>query len=334
MRPQTIALTGASGFIGRVLTPLLQAEGHTLRLLSRSGSPGQGAVAIKGDLLDEDSLARLVTGADVVIHLAAVISIADKTDAHTMAVNVTGTRYLLEAARRAGVRRFIHLSSVTAFEQAPYDARMDESRGPAAATREHYAYSKTVSQAMALDYNDKGLEVIVLAPTAVIGPFDYKPSPMGKAAIAMYKNKVPALFPGGVDYVDVRDVAGAIAAAVTGGTPGNVYLLSGRWVSLQTFAADIGRIKGTIEGTPIGGKTIPVLPLWLIFGALPLVKLWARLTGGPPYYTRLAVYNLLYSNKQIDCTRARATLRFSPRPFEETLKDTIAWFRQNGMLSL
>jgi dihydroflavonol-4-reductase len=373
MRPLTIALTGASGFIGRVLTPLLQAEGHTLRVLSRSGASASGAATsgaatsgaatsgaatsgaatsgaatsgaaasgaaaadprtVRGDLLDKESLDALVAGADVVIHLAAVISIADEDDKQTVAVNVTGTSSLLEAARRAGVRRFIHLSSVTAYEQAPYDDQMDESRGPAAATHHNYEYSKTVSQALALDYNDKGLEVIVLAPTAVIGPFDYKPSLMGKAAIAMYKGRVPALFPGGVDFVDVRDVAGAIVSAITSGVPGSAYLLSGRWVSLQAFSMEVGRIAG--DGRIAGPrKKVPVLPLWLIFGALPLVKLWARLTGGPPYYTRLAVYNLLYSNKHIDCTRAREALRFHPRPFEETLKDTIAWFRQNGMLFL
>lgn len=323
----TIAITGASGYTGRVLIPMLAAAGHSLRLLIHSGIPPTDAQLIKGDLLNEDSVAELVREADVVIHMAAVISIQDRPDEQTLKVNITGTRLLLEAARRAGVQRFIHLSSVTAFEQAPYGERLDESRVPVAAARHNYDYSKAVSQAAALEYNSKGMEVIVLAPTAIIGPFDYKPSLIGTAVIDICNRRIPALPPGGVDFVDVRDVAGAVAAALNKGVPGNVYLLSGQWVSFRTLSTDIDRITGK-KGV------IPVLPPWLIFAALPLVKGWARLTGSTPYYTRQAVYNLLYSNRRIDSGRAKTDLHFQPRPFEETLKDTIAWFRQNGMLSL
>jgi dihydroflavonol-4-reductase len=324
----TIAITGASGYIGRVLTPMLISAGHSLRLLVHSGTPGAPGAdtqLVQGDLLNKESLASLVTGADAVIHLAAVISIQDRPDEQAMEVNVTGTRLLLEAARHAGVKRFIHLSSVTAFNQAPFGERMDETRGSVTAAQRNYDYSKALSQAAALEYNGKALEVIVMAPTAVTGPFDHKPSLLGEAIIAIYKGRVPALFPGGVDFVDVRDVAGAVAAALNGGVPGSVYLLGGRWVSLKTLSTEIGRIKGK-------KIALPVMPLWLVFGALPLVKVWARLTGAPPYYTRQAVYNLIYSNKRIDCTRARTELQFQSRPFEETLKDTIAWFRKNGML--
>jgi dihydroflavonol-4-reductase len=321
----TIALTGASGYIGRVLTPLLIAEGHSLRLLLRSGNPPEGTQSVQGDLSSEDSLARLVLGADVVIHLAAMISVADRSDSLLMEVNVTGTRLLLEAARRAGVRRFIHLSSVTAFNQAPYEERMDESRGPAKAAGQHYEWSKTLSQAAALEYNGKGLEVLVIAPTAVTGPFDHRPSLIGQAIIDIYQGRLPVLFPGGVDFVDVRDVAGAIHASISAGVPGKVYLLAGRWVSLKTLSENVGRVSGK-------QKTIPVLPLWLILGALPLVKAWAKLTGRAPYYTRQAVNNLLYSNKKVDSTQAQTDLRFRSRPFEETLKDAITWFRQNGLL--
>lgn len=321
----TIAITGASGFIGRVLVPLLTARGHSLRLLVHTGLPAADAQLVRGSLLDKESLALLVTGADMVIHLAAVISM--QKDERAAEVNVTGTRLLLEEARLAGVRRFIHLSSVTAFNQAPYEEPMDESRGPVKAAQHNYDFSKAASQATALEYNRRGLEVIVLAPTAVFGPFDHQPSLLGKAIISFYKGRIPALFPGGVDFVDVRDVAGAIAGALSGGVPGNVYLLGGRWVSLKTLGAEIGRISGKT-------RALPVMPPWLIFGALPLVKLWARLTGAPPYYTRQAVNNLLYSNRRIDCTAAEAALQFKPRPFEQTLKDTVAWFQKSGMLSL
>ncbi len=126
-------------------------------------------------------------------------------------------------------------------------------------------------------------------------------------------------------FVAVRDVAAAIVSALTGGIPGNVYLLSGEWLSLKTLNRQIAAIKGK-------NTMIPVLPLRLVLGLLPLINLWARITGSLPYYTRQAVEQLIYSNKRIDHSRATAALNFMPRPFAETLRDEIGWFRQNGFL--
>lgn len=323
----TIAITGASGYLGQVLTPLLAAGGHSLRLLVRSPLPADipSTQLISGDLLCRESLEALVQGAEAVIHMGAVISIQDKPDAHALAVNVDGTRYLLEASLNAGVRRFIQVSSVAAFNQAPIDQPMREDRRTAASEQHTYDYSKSISQQMALSYNQRGMEVIALAPSALFGPFDTKPSLIGKAIISMCKGRVPALLPGGVDFVDVRDVAAAIVASLERGEPGSVYLLSGKWVSLEDFAKEVGIARGK-------KLSLPVLPLWLICGSLPFVKALGSLTGAPPYYTRQAIRNLVCSNRKIDSSRARAELQFEPRPFQETLKDTIAWFRQTGML--
>lgn len=323
-----IAITGASGYIGSVLVPLLLSEGHTLQLLTRKSppdTPPERLTFVQGHLLDEAAISRLVNGAEAVIHLAAVISVDDRPDKALFDTNTGGTRLLAAAAQQAGVKRFIHLSSVTAYNQAPYHEPMDESRGPATTTRYGYDYSKAVSQAIALSYNGNGMGVLALAPTAVMGPFDRQPSLIGKAVINMYKGNIPALFPGGVDFTDVRDVAGAIVSALTRGTPGAAYLLSGEWISLATLHREVRRIKGR----PV---TLPVVPLWLVFSILPLVRMLAAISGGPPFYTRQSVYNLVYSNKKIDHSKAAAELGFQPRPFTETLWDTIDWFRQTGAI--
>ena len=323
-----IAVTGSSGFIGQVLVPLLLGQGHVLNLLTRqpvSTNNQENITFIHGDLLQQNSLNRLVAGMDVVINVAAMISISDAADKNAFKVNTEGTSLLLAAAQRAAVRRFIHVSSVAAFEQAPYDEPMDESWGPATAQPYSYDASKVIAQATALAYNSNNFEVIVLAPTAVTGPFDQRPSLLGKAVINMYKGNVPALFPGGVDFVDVRDVAAAIASALTRGVPGNTYLLSGRWVSLKNLSREVYKAKGK-------NKVLPILPLWLAFGLLPLVKLWARITGGQPYYTRAAIYQVIHSNKKIDHSKATAALDYKPRPFEETIKDEIDWFKKKGFL--
>jgi dihydroflavonol-4-reductase len=322
----TIAVTGASGYVGQVLIPRLTSSGHSLRVLFHRQQPDLAAAIVQGDLLNKDSLGALVHGADVVIHLAAVISIQDFPDDHALEVNIIGTRLLLEAAWEARVRRFIYLSSIAAFQQLPGDEPMDEGADPVIAPFFNYDYSKSVAQRLVLEYQSKGMEVVILAPSAILGPFDREPSFLGKAIIAMYRGRVPALFPGGVDFVDVRDVAGAIESAVDRGIPGQVYLLSGQWVSLKTLSLAIGKLRNR-------HTALPVLPIWLILGCLPLVRLWAKVWGAPPYYTRQALYNLIYSNKHINNARAKSALQFDPRPFEDTLKDTVAWFHQNGMLT-
>jgi dihydroflavonol-4-reductase len=336
-----IAITGASGHIGSALVPLLLSTGHTLRLLTRD--PLRNTVTekvefITGDLLNKESLQRLVAGADVVIHLAAMISVDDRPNENLFRVNTEGTRSVADAALQAGVRRFIHISSVTAFRQAPYDERMDESRELLLLDRgsdhyrvsDHYRfsydYSKAVSQAMVLDYADRGMEVLVLAPTAVIGPYDEKPSLLGQSIVKMYTGKIPGVLSGGVDFVDVRDVASAIIGAITGGTFGKVYLLSGEWVSLAAFSLQVGFIRGK-------KISLPVVPLWLVFLMLPIIRLWAGISGTPPLYTRMSVDNLIHSNKKIDHGLASAELQFRPRPFAATLRDTIEWFKQKGVIS-
>ena len=314
----TIAVTGSTGFIGNVLVPLLAR--HDVRVLVRkpaAAATAGGPTQVIGDLLDAASLNCLVTGAEVVIHIAAAVDISDRLDPQTVAVNIDGTRLLLDAARRAGVRRFIYISSVAAFEQAPYYEPLDATRPLCTDRRRPYDYTKATAQALVLACRD--MEVIVLAPTAVLGPYDYRPSLLGKAIIALRRGRVPALFPGGVDFVDVRDVAEAIVAALTRGVPGRVYLLAGDWAPL--------RVMNT-------GRSVPELPLWLVWLGLPFVKAWARLTGAAPYYTRQAVYNVIYSNRLVDAGPAMADLGFRPRPLQQTLNDTIAWFQQQGMLSL
>ncbi len=321
-----IAVTGASGYVGSILVAMLTAQGHSLQLLNRGLMPissNENTEIIQGDLLQEESLNRLVAGADVVIHSAAVISISDNIDKAAFEVNTKGTDLLLAAAQRAGIKRFIYVSSIAAFEQWPCDEPMNENRGTANALPYSYAASKGIAQAAALACNSDNFEVLVLAPSAIAGPFDQRPSLMGKGIISMYKGNLPAIFPGGVDFVDVRDVAAAIVSALTGGEPGNAYLLCGEWLSLQALNQEIAAIKGKKRITP-------VLPLRLVLGLLPLINLWARITNRPPVYTRQAVEQVIYSNKHIDHSKATAALNFKPRPIAETIRDEVEWFKQNG----
>jgi dihydroflavonol-4-reductase len=338
-----IAVTGASGFIGAVLVPLLQDAGHDLQLLTRNrlrpgdaqgyadgaDIEGQSIEWIRGDLLDKQRLQQLVAGADAVIHLAAMISMKDGPDEKLIQVNVTGTRDLAEAARAAGVKRFIHVSSAAAYEQAPYDQPLDENKKLVQSAKYSYPWSKALSQQAALQYNDtgagnhKGMAVLVLAPTAVLGPYDHEPSLLGGGILKLYRGTIPAVFPGGVDMVDVRDVAGAIASALFHGTPGSTYLLSGHFATLS----QVNQLVCVVKGKP---KKLPVLPLWPILAVLPVLHAWSRIVGASALYTRQSVDSLLFSNKKIDHAKARRELGYHPRPLAETIRDTIAWFKKRG----
>lgn len=335
-----IAMTGVSGFVGRVVAPLLVAQGHRVRGLVRAGGvlpagarPGESGAAaavpgvelVVGDLLRAESLAELVRGVDVVIHLAASITVSDTFDEAAYRVNTEGTRLLLDAARAAGVRRFVHVSSVVVFSQAPYDEPLYEGRGYAAESAYDYERSKLAAHLLALSYNGPGFEVIALAPTAVIGPYDSRPSRIGETVVKIYRGRVPAIFSGGIDFVDVRDVASAIVSALTLGSPGRTYLLAGGWHSL----ASLRDVIASVAGRRIW---LPVLPVWLVRAAVLFVRVITQGTGWFRYFNRAAIDKVLYSNRHVDPARARAELGFTSRPFAETVSDTIEWFRDQGII--
>ncbi len=325
-----IAVTGPSGHIGMNLCRALTARGHSLRVLIHHDDRAllqAGLEREDGDVLDPDSLNRLLRDIEVVFHLAAVISIQVRSKSELFANNVQGTRNLLSAAREAGVRRVIHFSSVHALEPEPLDQILDESRPLAIRDRLAYSRSKALAEEVALKATAAGQDVVILNPTAVLGPFDFSPSHLGKALIAMYLGKLPALIKGGYDWVDVRDVVDASLRAVTRGHSGTRYLLSGRWRTISELAAMVH---------DLGGHPPPRLtcPYGLARWGLPFLRWHCRLTGTAPLYTRDSLHILQHSPRHVSRARAERDLAFSPRPLEETLRDTLAWFRDHGYLSV
>ncbi len=324
-----IAVTGASGHIGCNLVRALLAEGeHRVSVLQyhdQRAFQHLDVEVVKGSLHDKAALEKLCRGAEVVFHLAVRISIGSLSFEELFETNVEGTRNLLQVARNAGVKKFIHFSSIHALEYKPSDEPMDETRQLVLQSDIFYERSKAVSEKWVLEQSSDDFEVVVLNPTSVIGPCDFKPSLMGQMLIKLYKNTLPALIPGGYDWVDVRDVVSSAISAIENGRNGERYILSGGWTTLKELAdrfaaANHLKLKNKL------------LPLWLVRAGIPFIHAWSKLSGREPLYTNDSLTILQSGNRKISYAKAARELGHNPRPLEETLKDTIDWFVENNYL--
>jgi dihydroflavonol-4-reductase len=326
----TVVITGASGHIGANLSRALMAQGVPTRCLVHVNCralDGLDTEIVRGDVRDVDSLCRAFEGADIVYHLAACISLSMKDWPVLEAVNVLGTRNVVEACRRTGVRRLVHFSSIHALTQEPLSIPVDESR-PLAESRRYPPYdrSKAAAEREVRRAIDAGLDAVIIYPTAIIGPHDYEPSYFGEALLSLAQRRLPALVTGGFDWVDVRDVVAGALRAAEKAAAGARYLLSGHWVSM----CDIAAMVSEITGVPANRL---VCPLWLAHIGAPFIQAASRLNGRRPLYTGVSL-RALKSNRNISHERATRDLGYRPRPFRETLVDTLRWFEGNGQLAL
>jgi dihydroflavonol-4-reductase len=325
----TVAVTGAAGHAGANLVRALLAQGRPVRALvhiDRKPLAGLGVELIKGDIRDLESLVNAFKGAEVVYHLAAHISISKDEWPLLEAVNVTGTRNVVEACLRCKVRRLVHFSSIHSMTQGPSNIPVDESRSLVDSRRSQpYDRSKAAAEKEVLRGIEKGLNAVIISPTAIIGPYDYRPSHFGEALLRMANGRLPALINGGFDWVDVRDVVNGALRAEKKAPSGKKYLLSGHWVSLPDMARQVERISGV----PAAGF---VSPIWLARVGAPFMTTLDRLAGRRPLYTSASL-QALESNRNISHRKASRELGYRPRPFRETLIDTLMWFEENGRLA-
>jgi dihydroflavonol-4-reductase len=329
-RGRTVVVTGATGHLGANLVRQLLAAGRRVRVLVYDRTHPLEGLAVErfeGDVLDEGSLRRAFRGAEVVYHLAAFISIVRSEWPRLEAVNVGGTRNVVEACRAEGVRRLVHFSSIHALNQSPMEAPLDESRAPSDTGRAPaYDHSKARGEREVLAGVACGLDAVILNPTGVLGPFDFEPSRMGRVLRGLQRGTLPALVTGGFDWVDARDVAAAAMAAEDRGRCGERYLLSGTYLPVVDLAALVAEVSG---------RRAPraVIPQWLMRPIAPLAEMWGGIRGTPPLLTRDSMVALRTGHPSIRNDKARAELGFAPRPLRDTIEDTLRWFSDGGRLA-
>ena len=322
------AITGASGHVGNVLCESLIEKSVQVRALVhefRNELDQLDLEIVEGNILNEDDLERLVDGVDVVFHLAAKISIDNKHHDEIFRINVEGTRNLVNACKKKRVHRLIHFSTIHTLLMTDVNELIDETKPLVDGHLIAYEHSKAEAERLVLKAIDEGLDAVILNPTAIIGPYDYKRSYLGQALIRIYLNRIPMLIRGGYDFTDVRDVVDGAIKAAEKGRKGERYLLPGKWVSLADLSKMIAIISGGKTPTYVAHPVIARL-------GLPFIQMYAKMMREEPLYTTQSLYILKHSGRNISGEKAGKELGYSARPLEETLIDTFDWYKRNGML--
>ena len=323
------AVTGASGHIGANLIRSLIEQKHEVRALyhlNNRALKDLDITIIKGSLDKHEALNELFTGADVAFHLAAQISIGHSDPRQILRTNVEGTRNVIEACRRAGVKRLVHFSSIHAMDPGQPDEPMDETAPPSLNSSSSYERTKALGEKLAIESaQSNGLEIVIVCPTAVIGPNDFEPSFLGQFFIRLVKRKIPALIEGGYDWVDVRDVVQGAISAARNGRNGEKYILSGTWVNLTDLTQTVAEVTDN-------KLNLPVLPTVLAKIGLPFLQIWAKINKQQPLYTIESLSILRNGNRKISNNKAKEELNYHPRPLKETLKDTYRWYITNNYI--
>ena len=321
-----IAVTGASGHLGANMVRALMDDGRDVRALVHIDHRALDELDVEKvqcDICDPVSLRRAFSGVDTVYHLAGYISLYMNEQHKLELINVAGTRNVVNVCLQNGVRRLIYFSSIHALEQRPFDTPVNESR-PLVTARNcpPYDLSKASAELEIRKGIENGLNAIIVNPTAIIGPYDYRPSHFGDALLTLARGKFPALVNGGFDWVDARDVTAGAIQAEKKAPRGAKYLLSGHWKSVKELAELVEEITGI--QTPRF-----VCPMWLAPIGTPFFTGFARATGKRPLYTSVSL-KALCSNHSISHQKATDELGYHTRPFRDTIIDTMHWFKENG----
>ncbi len=325
---ERVLVTGATGFVGGAVARHLVARGDRVRALVRPAADrrllaGLDVEVVEGDLRDPASLSRALTGVDVCYHVAAAYRLWSPDPAELYESNVTGTRNLLAAAARAGVRRIVYTSSVGTLGIPPDGVGTETTPVTLADMVGHYKRSKFLAEREAEAAAAAGVPVVIVNPSTPVGPGDVKPTPTGQLVVDFLNGRMPAYVDTGLNLIDVDDVAAGHLLAAERGRIGEKYILGCRNLLLSEILAILAGITG---------RRPPRLRLPL--GAvLPLA--WAsqfvadRITGRPP---RIPLEGVRMARKRMffDAGKAVRELSLPQSPVEAALERAVRWFEAHG----
>jgi len=320
-----IVVTGATGHIGNVLVRELASQKESIRTIILPGedvSPLDGLTVeiLVGDIRDKEFLLRAFKGADTVYHLAGFISIVPGNKELLHSINVEGTRNVVEACLQTGVKRLVYTSSIHAIQEPPHGTTIDESfpYDPTNVLGD-YAKSKAMATIEVLKGIKRGLNAVIVCPTGVIGPYDFKNSEMGKLIRDYMSNKLKMYIDGAYDFVDVRDVARGLVLACDKGECGESYILSGQRISINDLMQVLQKTTG-IKAPLYKAPALLVRALGRLF--TPFYRLFKT----KPLFTAYSI-DVLKSNSFVSSEKAARKLGYSKRPVVESIVDSVAWLK-------
>jgi dihydroflavonol-4-reductase len=327
-------VTGATGFVGSHVAAALAAQGANLRVLVRAGSDLRNleklnADRVIGDLRDPVSIEKAVVGCDVIFHVAADYRLWVRDPDEMYRANVEGTRAILQAALKTGVRRVVYTSSVATMGfAANYNGNLADEASPVALDNMigHYKRSKFMAEEVALEAGRSGMDVVVVNPTTPVGEQDIKPTPTGRIVLDFLKKKFPAYVDTGLNLVDVKECARGHVAALEKGKRGERYILGGENLTLKQILDKLG----VITGLPSPTIRVPYF-VALATGVVDEV-VTGRILGREPRATIDAV-RMGRKKMFVSSAKAERELGWKIVPVDGALARAAEWFEANGYVS-
>jgi dihydroflavonol-4-reductase len=339
-------VTGATGFLGSHVARVLAEQGAQLRLLVRPTSDLrnlddlQNADRVVGDLRDAASISKALSGCDVVFHVAADYRLWVRVPDEMYRSNVGGTRCLLEAARKQGVRRVVYTSSVatmgfTANYAAAETLRGDGARPHTSSVADeespvslrdmigHYKRSKFMAEQVAVEAARSGVDVVIVNPTTPVGERDIKPTPTGRIVLDFVKRKFPAYVETGLNLVDATECARGHVQALEKGRAGERYILGGENLTLKQILDRLAAITG------LPSPTVKLPYIFALATGVVDEMVTGRLLGREPRATIDAV-RMGRKMMFVSSAKAERELGWRTVPVDGALRRSVDWFRGNG----
>ena len=326
-----VLVTGATGFIGGNLARELWTRGYQVRALARPGSSqlttqDTGIERVEGDILDRESVLRAAKDCEAVFHCAAAYTFWSRDPQGVRRANVEGTVNVLECAAQAGARRIVYTSTVSTIGQ-PKDGALADEDTPLTprSLHGHYKQSKFEAEREALRLAGEGIPVVVVNPTAPVGPWDVKPTPTGRIVLDFLRRRIPAYLGTGLNLVDVADVCEGHILAMERGEIGERYILGNRNVTLKEMFAMLSGITG------LSAPKVR-LPYWLVVSAGYAEQ---AIAGGLlKREPSIPVEGVLASRKPawVKSDKAVMGLGMPQSPVEDALERAVKWFTVHGYL--
>jgi dihydroflavonol-4-reductase len=327
----SILVLGATGFIGGHVARALAERGYTVRALRRSGSStlaleGVPVEFVYGDLRDRSALRAAMRGAEALFHVAGYYPHSSLAPRRALRRAVAEMRQVLECARAADIQKVIYTSSLSTIGPAGSGRELaDESDyylpGSVA---DPYFEAKWAMESELYRAAVAGQQVVALCPTVVFGPGDVKPT-SGTILLVLARGLLPAYVEGRTNIVDVRDVAHAHMAALERGRPGERYILGGQNTTIGAALT----LAAQLAGVPAPRVRVPAT-LALLAGKLGEAA--ALAIPGRPFLPFNETIEMIRHGRHYDCAKAQRELGLASRPVEETIGDSLAWFREHGYL--